>query len=500
MVETKPQEIVIGPQPGPQEIFLSSSADIVIYGGAAGGGKSYGLLLEALRHIDNPEYGAVVFRRTYPEIMNEGGLWGESMSMYPLLGGKSSEDPPHWTFPSGATIRFAHMQYGKDMYSWQGSQIPLIGFDELTLFTKAQFFYMLSRNRSTCGVKPYVRATCNPDADSWVKIFLAPWVHEDWPLEERAESGEIRWFVIDGDELVWLPKDGEYPNEQYPFAKSVTFIEADIYDNPKLLEKDPGYLANLHALPLVERERLLHKNWRIRVGGGNKFKRGWFPIIEVIPEDIEKVVRYWDFAATEEQPANSERDGPDFTASTKLARRKAGAYPRYIILHATWDRRSPGGVESLVRNLAEQDSEACQVFFEEEPGSSGKFNTFTFKTRVLEGFSAHGIRSTGSKEVRANTFSSQAEAGNIALLKGIWNSGYLDFLEAFPSKKVHDDPVDASSGAMEQLFQRRPGLYDLNQQTAEEKRIGEEQAKKEAKKPVNVFAWAAEHEGGGWNE
>ncbi len=138
MVETKPQEIVIGPQPGPQEIFLSSSADIVIYGGAAGGGKSYGLLLEALRHIDNPEYGAVVFRRTYPEIMNEGGLWGESMSMYPLLGGKSSEDPPHWTFPSGATIRFAHMQYGKDMYSWQGSQIPLIGFDELTLFTKAQ--------------------------------------------------------------------------------------------------------------------------------------------------------------------------------------------------------------------------------------------------------------------------------------------------------------------------------------------------------------------------
>ncbi|HYU72928.1 MAG TPA: terminase family protein, partial [Ktedonobacteraceae bacterium] len=190
MVETKPQEIVIGPQPGPQEIFLSSSADIVIYGGAAGGGKSYGLLLEALRHIDNPEYGAVVFRRTYPEIMNEGGLWGESVSMYPLLGGKSSEDPPHWTFPSGATIRFAHMQYGKDMYSWQGSQIPLIGFDELTLFTKAQFFYMLSRNRSTCGVKPYMRATCNPDADSWVKIFLAPWVHEDWPEEDRAESGE----------------------------------------------------------------------------------------------------------------------------------------------------------------------------------------------------------------------------------------------------------------------------------------------------------------------
>ncbi len=496
MAETKtqPKETIIGPQPGPQEAFLSTPADICGYGGAAGGGKSFGLLLEALRHIDNPEYGAVIFRRTYPEITNEGGLWDESMNIYPLVGGKSTEDPLEWTFTSGAKVRFAHMQYEKNKYDWQGASVAFIGFDEATHFTRSQVFYMLSRNRSTSGVKPYMRLTFNPDADSWVKDFFAPWVHEDWPLDDRVQSGEIRWFVIDGDELVWLPKDGTYPNEEYPFAKSVTFIEADVYDNPKLLEKDPGYLANLHALPLVERERLLHKNWRIRAEGGTKFRRAWFPILEHEPEDIEKIVRYWDFAATEQIPANSEMEGPDYTASVKLARRKAGSYPRYIVLHATWDRLSPGKVETHVRNLAEQDGEACEVDFEEEPGSSGKFNTFTFKTRVLEGFSAHGIRSTGPKEVRANTFSSQAEAGNVALLKGIWNKGYLDFLEAFPSKKVHDDPVDASSGAMEQLFQRRPGLYDLDQQTEEEK----QQAEEEAKKPVNIFAWAETHEGGSW--
>lgn len=446
---TKPQEIVIGPQPGPQEAFLSTPADICVYGGAAGGGKSYGLLLEALRHIDNPEYGAVIFRRTYPEITNEGGLWDESSSIYPFAGGKPTDQPPEWTFPSGAKVRFAHMQHEKDKHSWQGSQIPLIGFDELTLFTKTQFFYMLSRNRSTCGVKPYMRATCNPDADSWVKWFIAPWVHEDWPEEDRAKSGEIRYFVREGDDIRWL-RDGETHEDML----SVTFIEADLDDNPKLLEKDPDYRKRLNALPLVERERLLHKNWTIRAEGGNKFKRGWFPVLEHAPDDIEKIVRYWDFAATEQLPANSERDGPDYTASVKLARRKAGAFPRYVVLHATWDRLSPGGVETHVRNLAEQDGKAVQIFFEEEPGSSGKFNTFTFKTRVLEGFSAHGIRSTGPKEVRANTFSSQAEAGNVALMKGIWNDGYLNFLEAFPSKKVHDDPVDASSGAMEQLFQK----------------------------------------------
>src|SRR5579859_2373652 len=106
-VTTAKTEVVIGPQPGPQEMFLATPADICVYGGSAGGGKSYGLLLEALRHIGNSEYGAVIFRRTYPEITNEGGLWDESSGLYPLIGGKPTESPPEWTFPSGAKIRFA---------------------------------------------------------------------------------------------------------------------------------------------------------------------------------------------------------------------------------------------------------------------------------------------------------------------------------------------------------------------------------------------------------
>ncbi len=446
------REIVIEPQPGPQTAFFLTPADIAGYGGAAGSGKSFALLLESLRHVDNSEFGWVIFRRTYPEIKNEGGLWDEASKLFPLIGATSTETTLEWDFPSGAKGKFAHMQHEKDKYSWQGSQICFIGFDELTHFTRSQVFYMISRNRSTCGIKPYMRFTFNPDADSWVKTFFAPWVDEKWPEDDRAKSGELRWFVIEGDVLHWLPKGGTYPNEEYPFAKSVTFIEADIYDNPKLLEKDPGYLANLHALPLVERERLLHKNWQIRAEGGNKFKKHWFPVIDTIPDDIEKVVRYWDFAATEEMPANSERDGPDYTASVKLGRRKAGAFPRYIVLDATWDRKSPGGVETMVKNLASQDGRACPIYFEEEGGASGKSNTFNFKVRVLEGYEAHGVRSTGSKEVRANTFSSQAEAGNVAVLRAHWNDGYFGFLEPFPSAKVHDDPVDASSGAMEQLF------------------------------------------------
>src|SRR5688572_22738751 len=120
------------PQPGPQTDFLSSSADIVIYGGAAGGGKTAGILMEAARHVDNKNYGGVIFRRTSPQITNQGGLWDESQVFYgDVPGAKPTQGKLLWTFKSGAKVAFRHMQHEKDMLTWQGSQVPFIGFDEL---------------------------------------------------------------------------------------------------------------------------------------------------------------------------------------------------------------------------------------------------------------------------------------------------------------------------------------------------------------------------------
>jgi len=99
----------IKPQPGRQEQFLASRADITIYGGAAGGGKTFGLLLEPLRYHDNPRFGAVVFRRTYPQITHEGGMWDEAEALYPLLGARANKNDMEWRFPSGARVSFAHM-------------------------------------------------------------------------------------------------------------------------------------------------------------------------------------------------------------------------------------------------------------------------------------------------------------------------------------------------------------------------------------------------------
>jgi len=320
-------QFVARPQRGPQERSLASIADIAIYGGAAGAGKTYAELLEPLYHIGNPKFVAVIFRREYTQITNAGGLWDESMGLYPMFGAKPLKGNLSHTFPGGARVEFDHLNAESSVLSWQGAQIPLICFDELTHFSRAQFFYMLSRNRSTCGVKPYMRATCNPDADSWVAEFISWWIDPDTGLYIKERSGVLRWFIRINDTLIWadtkqelydkygdpdLPLDHEHQIQ----PKSVTFIGATIFDNRELMRKDPGYLANLKALPMVERERLLGGNWKIRKSAGMYFKRQWCQTTDVAPTSNIDLVRHWDLAATTEQ----EGTDPDWTVGLLLGR------------------------------------------------------------------------------------------------------------------------------------------------------------------------------------
>ena len=127
----------IAPQPGPQSAFLRSDADIAIYGGAAGGGKTYALLLEALRNVDVPGFGAVIFRRNANQILSQGGLWDTSRTIYAGLGEMRLTPSPRWLFPSGARITFACLEDDAAALKWQGSQIALICFDELTHFSRS---------------------------------------------------------------------------------------------------------------------------------------------------------------------------------------------------------------------------------------------------------------------------------------------------------------------------------------------------------------------------
>lgn len=193
----------IMPQKGPQESFLISGADIVIYGGAAGGGKSWALLMECLRHRKVKGFSAVVFRRNSTQVRNPGGLWDTSCEIFPHAGGIPKESTLEWDFEGKGKVKFAHLEHDKTRFDWQGSQVVLFGFDELTHFSWSQFVYMLSRNRSTCGVKPYIRATTNPDPDSWVRRFISWWIDESSGYPIPSRNGKIRWFFIQNDQTIW---------------------------------------------------------------------------------------------------------------------------------------------------------------------------------------------------------------------------------------------------------------------------------------------------------
>src|ERR1700730_11968506 len=245
----------ISAQLGPQTEFLRTAADICIYGGAAGGGKTVGLILQRLRHVGRvATFTAVFFRRTTPQITNPGGLWDESQNFYPRLGGTPHLRAQEWRWPRGGKIKFSHLQLATTVYDWQGAQITLICFDEVTHFTAHQFFYLLSRNRSTCGVKPYIRATCNPDADSWVAEFLAWWIDPEtgFPIPERA--GVLRYYVRVSGKIIWAdqpedlmqhlpPPETVPPGVDPPRPISVTFIPASVFDNPALLQVNPEISA-----------------------------------------------------------------------------------------------------------------------------------------------------------------------------------------------------------------------------------------------------------------
>lgn len=270
----------IRPQEWFQVNFLSSEADIVIGGGKAWSGKSFALLLEPLRHINTVKgFGGVIFRRTSPQITNEWWLWDTSDTIYPYAGLEPKRSELRRVASNGNKIKFSHLEYEDDKNSWQGSQIPYIGFDELTHFTEGQFWYLVWRSRSTCGVKPYVRCTCNPDPDSWVKNLIDWWIdsetwyiikERDWVLRyfirlnnQMVRGDSVDEVVAKAPHVFW--SDAMKSLDPRELVLSLTFIEGDIYDNKELMRSNPSYLANLLAQDEQTRSQLLDGNWHIKV-------------------------------------------------------------------------------------------------------------------------------------------------------------------------------------------------------------------------------------------
>ena len=275
----------IKPQTGFQERATDCPADIAIIGGSAGCGKTFCLLFEPLKYslVGVEGFNGIVFRRNLTEIRATGGLWDKAQELYRQLSDAHKPTPfggnTHFRFkfPGGLDLQLAHLHDPDTVYGYQGTEICYIAFDELTHFTEEQFFYMLSRNRSTCGVEPYVRASTNPQGDGWVKNFVSWWLYPDdyhiealrgAPIPER--QGKLLYMARLGGKVIMRENreevqaiieqqtGAEFPAES---IRSVTFVAGKLFDNDILVKSNPGYLGNLMGLTETERAQLLDGRW-----------------------------------------------------------------------------------------------------------------------------------------------------------------------------------------------------------------------------------------------
>lgn len=372
----------------------------VFYGGSAGGGKTVGLLMCALQYVDMPEYSALLVRRTYPQLSQPNGLIETSKTWLQGTDARWNAEQKRWTFPSGATLSFGHLENEDDKYEYQGSEYHCIGIDELTHLTKTQYEYLFSRLRRRIGspIPIRMRATSNPGGPGH------DWVKQKFLVEKKPDR---------------------------------LFIPAGLVDNPHLDREE--YVKSLGELDPVTQAQLLHGDWNIR-SQGNFFHREWLELKDGAPKQ-DRVVRFWDRASTDAE----EGEDPDYTVGLKLGIREKDCY----ILDIRRVRANSGQVEDLMHQTAVLDGIECQVYQEQEGGSSGKALT-EHMVSVLRGFHFKGIPSTGSKVTRAQPVSAAAYNQRLKIVNGPWVKDFFDELEMFPDGP-HDDQVDALSGAFNAL-------------------------------------------------
>jgi len=416
----------------PQAAFMLLNGPEAFYGGSAGPGKSVALWLSGAQYLDVKGYAALILRRELTDLDQPGGIMERSHEWLHGSGAVWSAQKHRWTTPEGGIMQFGHAESEQDIYRYAGGEYQYIGVDEASEFTEKmlRFLFSRQRRRTTIPVPLRMRYASNPGGPG-AEYLRARFVDARDPLRP--------------------------------------FIRARLADNPHIDREQ--YVASLDHLDPITRLQLLNGDWSARQEG-SIFRREWFKVVEVAPP-LARAVRYWDLAAT--RPKRG-RD-PDYTAGVLMGRTAGG---RFVILDVVRRRETPERVLDLMESTARADKArlgtgvAYRIAWEEEGGAGGKFASEAI-TKRLAGFSLHADHKTSgeSKFSRAQPLSSQAEAGNLDIVAGIWLPQFLDEVEGFGTPGVHDDEVDGASGAFAELT-RFPGAGIMEWMKAEAAKMATE--------------------------
>ena len=501
---------------GPQYFAYASTADIIGYGGAAGGGKSFFAYTKPWlrKWTDDPSWQGVYFRQSLPDLRRS--VWPKARLFGIRMGSIPRQHPLQLQANSGATLDFFGVDRLQDIEEkFDGAELPYVVFDEAQHYDEACPRFFFTRQRSTSGARSQLVLTFNPGGrgQQWLFRWFAPWLDPKFPVP--AGRYEKRFFFDSWDDngapvFEWFSQPGQLigKGDRHPItdqkARSIIFIGARLEDNPALTEADPEYENRMRGTDRVTYEQKRHGNFLIRHTAGTTFNRDMFSIQQIVgrlPDSmVRRRVRYWD-------RAGSEGKG-DFTAGVLMALLH-GPTPRYVMEDVIAVQWSPDKVEDLIWSCAgvaasrtaleaklkqagqwgtpkgqlpldagqlPKDPPGTVVAGEQDPAQAGKAQAEAFlrearrqglAVRVYTQSERGSKYSSGGTSIapRMQPMAISAQNGQISLKRASWNDRFLDRAQAFDGDEnggLDDDQIDAATGAHDMLLDyHRHGRFTM---------------------------------------